>query len=56
MKVEYTTIKVKSDNWRKINQERYPSETFDEVITRIFADREKFRDMLMNATNKKDLK
>lgn len=56
MKAEYTTIKVKPENWRKINQERYPSETFDEVITRIIADREKLRDMLMNASSKKEFK
>lgn len=35
---EDTTIQIKTETWKKLNQQKSPGESFDDVISRLLED------------------
>lgn len=47
--LKYINVRITRDSWKEINKEREPNETLDEVLARIFEDRNKLRMMLKSS-------
>jgi hypothetical protein len=48
MSKQYANVRLSRQSWKYLNVEREPNETLDEVLIRVFEDRQKLRKMLQS--------